>query len=86
LSRDKTESRIVLAMRRAEYDLRGAFALCHALTSVIKGVASLANDQLDECLQRCWQVRHATWHVACNAAAETIDGPRVAICSTPKPP
>ena len=47
----------------ADYDLRGAFALCHALTSVIKGVASLANDQLDECLQRCWRV-HAPWRMA----------------------
>ena len=47
----------------ADYDLRGAFALCHALTSVIKGVASLANDQLDECLQRCWRVR-APWRMA----------------------
>ncbi|GBG30334.1 Tetratricopeptide repeat protein 39C [Hondaea fermentalgiana] len=35
-------------------DLRGAFALQYALVSVIKGVASLANDQLDECLQRLW--------------------------------
>ena len=36
-------------------DLRGAFALQLALVSVIKGAASLANDQLDECLQRLWE-------------------------------
>jgi len=35
-------------------DMRGAFALQYALVSVIKGVASLANDQLDECLKRLW--------------------------------
>jgi len=36
-------------------DLRGAFALQYALVSVIKGVASLADDQLDECLVRLWE-------------------------------
>eukprot|EP00656_Telonema_subtile_P041359 TRINITY_DN4648_c0_g1_i2.p1 TRINITY_DN4648_c0_g1~~TRINITY_DN4648_c0_g1_i2.p1 ORF type:complete len:432 (+),score=122.71 TRINITY_DN4648_c0_g1_i2:130-1425(+) len=36
-------------------DNRGAFALQYALVSVIKGVASLANDQLDECLERLWK-------------------------------
>jgi len=35
-------------------DLRGAFALMHAFTAVLKGVASLADDQLAECLERLW--------------------------------
>jgi len=35
-------------------DVRGAFALEYALVSVIRGVASLADDQLDECLERLW--------------------------------
>jgi hypothetical protein len=35
-----------------EHDLRGAFALNYALSSVIKGVASMENDQLDECRER----------------------------------
>jgi hypothetical protein len=38
-----------------EHDLRGAFALQYALTEVIKGLASLSNDQLDECLSRMWE-------------------------------
>ena len=35
-----------------EHDLRGAFALNFALAAVIKGVASMENDQLDECRAR----------------------------------
>jgi hypothetical protein len=38
-----------------EHDLRGAYALQYALTSVIKGVASMEDDQLDECRERCAQ-------------------------------
>ena len=37
------------------HDLRGAFALNYALTSVIKGILSMANDQLDECADRLWR-------------------------------
>ena len=37
---------------QTQYDLRGAFALNYALASVIRGVASMANDQLDECMAR----------------------------------
>eukprot|EP00947_MAST-08B_sp_MAST-8B-sp1_P000601 g601.t1 len=37
-----------------ERDLRSAFALEWALVSVVKGMASLSNDQLDECLARLW--------------------------------
>ena len=36
------------------HDLRGAFALNYALTSVIRGILSMANDQLDECADRLW--------------------------------
>ena len=33
-------------------DVRGAFALMHAMVAVLRGIASLANDQLDECMAR----------------------------------
>lgn len=36
-------------------DSRPAFALCRALTSVIKGIASLENNQLNECIERLTQ-------------------------------
>ena len=36
-------------------DVRGAFALQYAIVGLMKGVASLANDQLDECLARLWE-------------------------------
>lgn len=51
--RNKRDSALLKKFKNAR-DLRGAFALQYALVSVIKGVASLANDQLDECLQRLW--------------------------------
>lgn len=36
-------------------DTRGAFALQFAVVGLMRGVASLANDQLDECLARLWE-------------------------------
>ena len=36
-------------------DMRGAFALQYAIVSLMRGVASLANDQLDECAARLWE-------------------------------
>ena len=36
-------------------DVRGAFALQFAVVGLMRGVASLANDQLDECLTRLWE-------------------------------
>ena len=36
-------------------DVRGAFALQFAIVGLMRGVASLANDQLDECLARLWE-------------------------------
>ena len=38
-----------------ERDLRGAFALQRALATVIRGVASLSDDQLDECRERLFE-------------------------------
>lgn len=35
-------------------DLRGAFALQYAIVGLLRGVASMENDQLDECLVRLW--------------------------------
>ena len=43
---------------------RSAFALEWALVSVVKGMASLNNDQLDECLERLW---------TCDALAQKAD-------------
>jgi hypothetical protein len=39
-----------------DYDLRGSMGMQFALTAVIKGIASLSNDQLDVCQQRLWEV------------------------------
>lgn len=39
----------------AARDVRGAFALNYAMVHLLRGVASLSNDQLDECLSRLWE-------------------------------
>ena len=48
---DEEETRDTIETR----DVRGAFALQFAVVGLLRGVASLANDQLDECLSRLWE-------------------------------
>jgi len=36
-------------------DLRGAFALQYAIVGLLRGVASMEDDQLDDCLARLWE-------------------------------
>ena len=38
-------------------DLRGAFALNYAIVSVLRGIASLSDDQLAECEKRLWEAK-----------------------------
>ena len=38
-------------------DLRGAFALNYAIVSVLRGIASLSDDQLAECESRLWEAK-----------------------------
>merc|ERR1712083_459085 len=47
-------------MMQGDHDLRGSFALQWALVAVIRGISSLANDQLDECLTRLWRADELT--------------------------
>jgi len=42
------------ALLSGERDIRAGFALQYALAAVTRGVASLSNDQLSECLERLW--------------------------------
>ena len=49
------DGQVINVAGAVEHDLRGAFALQYALTEVIKGLASLSDDQLDECLKRMWE-------------------------------
>lgn len=49
------EPRSADVLAEGEHDLRAEFAFNWALASMIRGIASLADNQFDECLSRIWQ-------------------------------